>query len=88
MQKTKFFEFVIDHQEREDSEKVLSKDKLTQLKEDIEEGKENGKAVKAARLFKSLQQEKADRLKQIQTAEPLDDEAAEALSKQKVLLHL
>ena len=57
MEKAKFFEFVRTHQEREASDIVQEKDAIEQLKEDLQEALDTGKALKASKLFKSLEHE-------------------------------
>ena len=57
MEKTKFFEFVRTHQEREASNLVREKDAIEQLKEDHQEALDKGKTLKATKLFKSLEHE-------------------------------
>ena len=71
--KLKFFEFVSTHFEREVSEKILTKDTETQLKEEMEEAMDNGRMVKFETLSKLLQNHRLQRAEQTNAIDPDED---------------
>lgn len=84
--KTRFFRFVREFQDRQVSDTVLEKDALTQLREDIEEATENGHAIRADKLKRTYEMKKDERLRETKAAISHDDEEAERAAKEKAKL--
>lgn len=86
--KTRFFQFVREFQERQASDTVLEQDILAQLREDIEEATESGHALRADKLKKTYKLKKREHLSEVKATFTHDDEEAEQVAKAKSKLEL